>query len=236
MIPLLRSELSFPPVSQALLSPNGLLAAGGDLSPARLLEAYRHGIFPWFSHGEPILWWSPDPRMVLFPQEFRISHSLRKTLRKGAYEVRADTAFEAVMRECSAPREGPGGGTWIVEEMIEAYCELHRLGHAHSVEVWMDGELAGGLYGVALGRMFWGESMFSRRSDGSKIALAHLAAQLGKWDFGLIDCQMHTPHLASLGARAIRREEFVAQVQRLAALPGIAVPWRFERMFDAQSL
>jgi leucyl/phenylalanyl-tRNA--protein transferase len=236
MIPLLRPELSFPPVSQALRTPNGLLAAGGDLSPARLLEAYRHGIFPWFSTGEPILWWSPDPRMVLFPQEFHISHSLRKTLRKAAYEVRADTAFEAVMRACSAPRQGPGGGTWIVEEMIEAYCELHRLGYAHSVEVWMDGELTGGLYGVALGRMFWGESMFSRRSDASKIALAHLAAQLGKWEFGLIDCQMHTPHLASLGARAIRRDEFVAEVQRLAALPGIPAPWRFERLFAAQSL
>jgi leucyl/phenylalanyl-tRNA--protein transferase len=149
MIPLLKNDIFFPPVTQALRSPNGLLAAGGDLSATRLLEAYRHGIFPWFSEGEPILWWSPDPRMVLFPGEFNLSHSLRKTLRNGRYEVRTDYAFEQVMRACAAPREG-ANGTWIHEEMITAYCELHRMGYAHSVETWMDGELVGGLYGMAL--------------------------------------------------------------------------------------
>ncbi len=210
-------------------SPNGLLAAGGDLSVARLLEAYRHGIFPWFSAGEPILWWSPDPRMVLFPNEFKISNSLRKTLRNGRYEVRFDSAFEQVMRACAAPRKGDSsGGTWIHDEMIAAYSELHRLGHTHSVETWIEGELAGGLYGVALGRMFFGESMFSRRTDASKIALAHLAAQLEKWNFGMIDCQMNTPHLASLGAREIPRKEFIARLQDLINCSPVPV-WRFDK-------
>jgi leucyl/phenylalanyl-tRNA---protein transferase len=226
MIPLLRNDIIFPPVTQALRSPNGLLAAGGDLSAARLLEAYRHGIFPWFSEGEPILWWSPDPRMVLFPQEFKITRSLRKTLLNGCYEVRTDTSFEQVMRACAAPREGTSG-TWIHEEMIAAYCELHRLGYAHSVETWMDGELVGGLYGMALGRMFYGESMFSFRTDASKIALAHLAAQLDKWNFGLIDCQMNTPHLASLGAREIPRKEFIARLQDLINYTPVTA-WHFD--------
>ena len=226
MLPLLHYEIPFPPVTQALRSPNGLLAAGGDLSAPRLLEAYRHGIFPWFSEGEPILWWSPDPRMVLFPGEFKLSRSLRKTLRKGSHEVRMDTAFEQVMRACAAPREG-ASGTWIHEEMIDAYCELHRLGYAHSVETWMGGQLAGGLYGIALGRMFYGESMFSRRTDASKIALAHLAAQLKRWDFGMIDCQMNTPHLASLGAREIPRKEFIARLQELINYAPVTA-WRFD--------
>ena len=225
MIPLLHN-ISFPAVTQALRSPNGLLAAGGDLSTARLLEAYRHGIFPWYSEGEPILWWSPDPRMVLFPDEFKVSHSLRKTLRNGHYEVRFDSVFEQVMRACATPREG-ANGTWIHEEMIAAYCELHRLGYAHSVETWMDGELVGGLYGMSLGRMFYGESMFSRRSDASKIALAHLAAQLKRWNFGMIDCQMNTPHLASLGAREIPRKEFIARLQDLINCSPVPV-WRFD--------
>ncbi len=214
MIPLLRQDSPFPPLAQALAHPNGLLAAGGDLSVARLLDAYKHGIFPWFGKGDPILWWSPDPRMVLFPKEFKLSHSLRKTLHKGQFEVRTDSALEQVMRACAAPRKGEIG-TWIVEEMIAAYCELYRQGYAHSVEVWMEGELVGGLYGVAIGRMFYGESMFSRRSDASKIALAHLARQLERWNFGMIDCQMHTPHLASLGAREIPRDEFIARLQEL---------------------
>jgi leucyl/phenylalanyl-tRNA--protein transferase len=231
MIPLLRTDIPFPPVEQALRSPNGLLAAGGDLSADRLLGAYRQGIFPWFSEGEPILWWSPDPRMVLFPKEFKISNSLRKTLRNASYEVRTDTAFEQVMRACAAPREG-ANGTWIHEEMVAAYCELHRLGYAHSVETWMDGELVGGLYGMSLGRMFYGESMFSRRSDASKIALAHLAAQLEQWDFGMIDCQMNTPHLSSLGAREIPRGEFIHQLQKLTGLPAVAAPWRFDITFE----
>ncbi|GAB4115866.1 MAG: leucyl/phenylalanyl-tRNA--protein transferase [Sideroxydans sp.] len=218
--------MPFPPVAHALQHPNGLLASGGDLSPPRLLDAYRRGIFPWFSPGESILWWSPDPRMVLFPAEFRYSHSLRKTLRKGGYELRSDCAFERVMRACA---DRPGQGTWITAEMIDAYCALQRLGHAHSVEVWMNGELAGGLYGVALGGMFYGESMFSRQRDGSKIALAHLAAQWQRWHGtqGLIDCQMYTPHLASLGAREIPRTEFVARVQELINCSPVA-DFRFE--------
>jgi leucyl/phenylalanyl-tRNA--protein transferase len=226
MIPLLQNHTPFPPLQQALAYPNGLLAAGGDLSPARLLDAYRHGIFPWFSEGDPILWWSPDPRMVLFPSEIKISHSLRKTLRNGHYEVRTDTAFEQVMRACAAPREG-ASGTWIVEEMVAAYCELHKMGYGHSVETWMDGELVGGLYGMALGRMFYGESMFSLRTDASKIALAHLSAQLKRWDFGMIDCQMHTPHLATLGAREIPRSEFITRLQALIYQQPVG-DWQFD--------
>src|ERR1700674_2549731 len=161
MIPWLRGDAPFPPASKALKSPNGLLCAGGDLSPGRLIAAYRPGIFPWFSEGDPILWWSPDPRMVLFPGELKVSRSLRKAVARGAYETRVDTAFRAVMKECAAPRDGQAG-TWIMPEMIEAYERLHRLGFAHSVESWKDGDLVGGLYGLALGKVFFGESMFSR--------------------------------------------------------------------------
>lgn len=207
--------------------PNGLLAAGGDLMPERLLEAYRHGIFPWFSAGDPILWWSPDPRMVLFPEEFKISHSLHKTLRRGKYEVRIDSAFEQVMRACALPREGQDG-TWIQEDIVQAYVRLHHMGLAHSVETWMNDELAGGLYGVSLGRMFYGESMFSRKTDASKIALAHLALQLKRWNFGMIDCQMNTPHLASMGAREIPRRQFLARLQELIHYPNVASPWCFD--------
>ncbi len=227
MITLLHDNIPFPPLEQALLTPNGLLAAGGKLTPARLLDAYRHGIFPWFNADDPILWWSPDPRMVLFPEEFKISHSLRKTLRNRVYEVRTDTAFKQVMRACAAPRIKQTG-TWIHEDMIAAYTALHRMGHAHSVETWKDGELVGGLYGIAIGRMFYGESMFSRRSDASKVALAYLTAQLHRWNFGIIDCQMNTPHLASLGAREILRAEFVQRLQELIHYPDIASPWHFD--------
>ncbi len=226
MIPLLTSHSPFPPVEQALRQPNGLLAAGGGLSPARLLDAYRHGIFPWFSADDPLLWWSPDPRMVLFPREFKLSHSLRKTLRKGAYAVRTDSAFEHVMRACAAPRAGRDG-TWIHEDMIAAYSALQRMGYAHSVETWMDGELAGGLYGVSIGRMFYGESMFSRRPNASKIALAHLCRQLDIWGYDMIDCQMHTGHLASLGARLIPRTEFITRLQTYTRQTPPA-DWRFE--------
>lgn len=226
MIPWLDATTDFPPVTRALREPNGLLAAGGDLSVTRLLNAYRHGIFPWFNPGEPILWWSPDPRMMLVPEEFRISHSLRKTLHKQKFEVRFDTAFEAVMRACAAPRDGQAG-SWIHEDMIAAYCALHELGYAHSVESWQDNQLAGGLYGVAIGRMFYGESMFSRVSDASKVALAHLARQLERWDFGLIDCQMNTPHLASLGAREIPRTDFLARVQELVHCAPVT-RWQFD--------
>jgi leucyl/phenylalanyl-tRNA---protein transferase len=206
MISWLDGEAPFPPVERALRRPNGLLCAGGDLSPERLLGAYRHGIFPWFSEGEPILWWSPDPRMVLFPEELKISRSLARTLRRGRYEVRLDTAFASVIRECGQPRPGQNG-TWITAAMQQAYVRLHELGHAHSVETWIDGQLAGGLYGMAIGRAFYGESMFSRATDASKIALAHLARYLERRGFAVIDCQMKTAHLASLGAREIRRRE-----------------------------
>lgn len=226
MIPWLSGDAPFPPVETALAEPNGLLAAGGGLSPARLLVAYRHGIFPWFSPGDPVLWWSPDPRMVLVPDEFKLSRSLARVLRNGGFEVRCDTAFERVMRACAAPRPGQNG-TWIQEDMIAAYCTLHELGYAHSIETWRDGELAGGLYGVAIGRMFYGESMFSCEANASKVALAHLARQLERWDFKLIDCQMNTSHLASLGAREIPRAEFVARLQELVNCAPVT-NWRFD--------
>ena len=216
----------FPPVECALKSPNGLLAVGGDLSAHRLLDAYRHGIFPWFNPGDPILWWSPDPRMVLIPGEFKISRSLGRVLRKTACEVRLDTAFEQVMRSCAAPRKGHHG-TWIDESMISAYCTLHEQGYAHSVETWLDGKLVGGLYGVGIGRMFYGESMFSNVDNASKIALAHLARQLERWQFGMIDCQMNTPHLASLGAREIPRAEFIARLQELIHCTPVT-QWKFD--------
>ena len=219
-ISLIQNSTPFPPVELALTQPNGLLAVGGDLSPERLLDAYRHGIFPWFNEDDPLLWWSPNPRMVLFPKEFIISHSLRKILRKGNYEIRIDTAFEQVMRNCAAPRKGQAG-TWILENIITAYCELHHRGYAHSVETWVDRELVGGLYGIAIGKMFYGESMFSRKSNASKIAIAHLAKQLELWNFGMIDCQMNTPHLASLGAREIPREEFMQRLQKLINYPNV---------------
>ena len=215
MIPWLVDDAPFPPVAQALRTPNGLLCAGGDLSPARILAAYRHGIFPWFSAGEPILWWSPDPRMVLFPAEFRISRSLRKTLRNGDYTVRLDSSFAAVIDACAhTPRPGQPG-TWITPEMRRAYVELHELGWAHSVETWCGGQLVGGLYGLAIGRMFYGESMFSLQTDASKIAVAHLARFLESRDFGMVDCQMRTDHLASLGARQIPRTEFLGRLKVL---------------------
>src|SRR5687767_5187728 len=202
MIPWLRPGDPFPPVERALEEPNGLLAAGADLSLPRLIEAYENGIFPWYSDGQPLLWWSPDPRMVLFPEELEIPRSLRKRLARRDYEVTADTAFEEVIRGCAEPRRGHDG-TWITEEMIAAYVRLHRAGHAHSVETWIEGRLAGGLYGVALGRMYYGESMFTRVPDASKIALVHLVRQLERSGFGMIDCQMATAHLARFGAREI---------------------------------
>ncbi len=204
----------FPPVERALAEPNGLLALGGDLSPERILQAYRLGIFPWYSEGQPILWWSPDPRMVLYPQELHIHRSLAKIIRRGGYEVRVDTAFTRVMHACAEPRKDQGG-TWISPQMIAAYTRLHELGYAHSVETWIDGELAGGLYGLVLGRVFYGESMFARRNDASKIAFVHLVRQLQHWNFALIDCQMNTAHLARFGAREIPRAEFTRQLQQL---------------------
>jgi leucyl/phenylalanyl-tRNA--protein transferase len=224
MIPWLEKGAPFPPVRRALREPNGLLAAGGDLSPERLLEGYRHGIFPWFSDGDPILWWSPDPRMVLFPTELRVSRSLAKTLRNRSYEVRFDSAFRNVIESCAAPRKS-APGTWIDDAMIDAYSELHRLGHAHSVETWIEGELAGGLYGVALGSVFFGESMFSHVRDASKIALAALVARLKTDGFGLIDCQMHTRHLETLGAREIPRARFSRLLEELIHYPRSPGTW-----------
>jgi len=227
LIPWLDSGDPFPEVERALAEPNGLLAAGADLSLPRLLEAYRNGIFPWFSHDQPILWWSPDPRMVLFPAELKVSRSLARTLRNARFEVRADTAFDAVIEGCRQPRRGESG-TWITEEMAEAYGTLHRAGFAHSVETWLDGNLVGGLYGVALGRAFFGESMFARVSDASKVALVALARQLQHWGFGVIDCQMNTAHLASLGAREIPRAEFTRRLRELVHYAPVPVPWRLE--------
>jgi len=226
VIPWLTENDDFPPVQQALTQPNGLLAAGDSLAPARLLAAYRRGIFPWYSGDQPVLWWSPDPRMVLFPAEFRMPRSLAKRLRRRDYEIRIDTAFEGVMCACAAPR-GDGNGTWITHDMIAAYCELHRLGHAHSVETWIDGKLAGALYGIALGRMFYGESMFTSVPDASKIALAHLVHRLESRQFGMIDCQMNTAHLARFGAREIPRREFSQRLAELVNYPQTADAWRF---------
>ena len=220
----LRANDSFPPVEQALQSPNGLLAAGADLGTQRLLDAYKHGIFPWFSEGQPVLWWSPDPRLVLFLDELKVSRSLRKTLARQPFQVRADSAFRQVMLACAEPRTEEGG-TWITPEMLDAYCELHRLGYAHSIESWCEGELVGGLYGVALGRAFFGESMFARRADASKVALAHLVQYLRTLEFGLIDCQMYTSHLVSLGAREIARSEFCARLAKLVHFPQSNTHW-----------
>ncbi len=224
MIPWLHGDEPFPPVTQALRSPNGLLCAGGDLGPERLLDAYGHGIFPWFSEGDPILWWSPDPRMVLYPGELKVSRSLRRTIARGTYETRMDSAFRAVMEACSAPRDGQGG-TWIVPEMIDAYTRLNELGHAHSVESWCDGELAGGLYGVALGRVFFGESMFTRAPDASKVALAALVERLHGRGYRLIDCQQATAHLASLGAREIPRTAFAQLLRESIQYPPRGERW-----------
>ena len=225
MIPWLENTGAFPPLELALAEPNGLLCAGGDLSARRIIEAYLQGIFPWYGDGEPILWWSPDPRMVLVPSELRISRSLRKALRKGGHEVRLDFDFAAVIRACAgAPRRGQAG-TWITAAMQDAYCALHELGFAHSVETWLNGRLVGGLYGLAIGRMFYGESMFAHATDASKIALAHLTRFLEKRGFGLIDCQMKTPHLASLGGREIPRREFIAQLRDLTAMPPLRGRW-----------
>lgn len=223
--------MPFPPAGQALEHPNGLVCAGLELTPERVLEAYCGGIFPWFNEGQPVLWWSPDPRMVLFPDEFRLHRSLRKTLRRGGYTVTCDLAFDRVMRACAEPRPDQDG-TWISDEMRAVYGELHRRGVAHSVETWVEGELVGGLYGLALGRVFFGESMFARVTDASKIAFAHLVTQLTRWGYGLIDCQQETAHLASLGARPIPREDFLGTLARL--LNSEADPTRMEAACSAR--
>ncbi len=217
----------FPDPSQALTSPDGLLAFGGDLSPARLLAAYARGIFPWFNADEPILWWSPDPRCVFDVERLRPGRSLRRQLGRRPWTFTLDHAFDAVVEACAAPRDQQTG-TWIIPAMAAAYGRLHRLGHAHSVEAWEDGRLVGGLYGVAIGRLFCGESMFSRESGGSKLALMALARQLRSWNFPLIDAQVTNPHLLSLGAREIDRRPFLDEVARLVIQPGRPGSWRSE--------
>lgn len=224
VIPWLQDDSPFPPVSKALKSPNGLLCAGGDLSPQRLVDAYSHGIFPWYSEGDPILWWSPDPRMVLIPGELRVSRSLRRAVARGTYEIRFDTAFGSVMEACAEPRDGQAG-TWILPEMVAAYTRLHVRGLAHSVESWQDGELVGGLYGLALGDAFFGESMFSRATDASKVALVALVERLQAAGCRVIDCQQATPHLASLGAREIPRAAFVRLLQESIQYPPSGTRW-----------
>jgi len=212
----------FPPLEQALEEPSGLLAAGGDLSPERLIAAYRRGIFPWYSPGQPVLWWSPDPRAVLFPEEFHCTRSLAKTLRNGGFSYSMDVDFAAVIDGCAAPRAA-SPGTWITSDMRAAYLELHRLEHAHSIEIWRDGALVGGLYGVRLGGVFFGESMFSRERDASKAALAHLVAVCRRNSLAVIDCQLPSRHLTTLGSRAIPRSQFQALLREHARTPSAAL-------------
>lgn len=215
----------FPPPSEALTEPNGLLAAGGDLTPERLLAAYTQGIFPWYQDGQPILWWSPDPRAVLTPDELKVSRSLRRSVAKRGFEFRVDTEFEAVLAACAAPRNY-GAGTWITDEMAAAYANMHRLGWAHSFETWHDGRLAGGLYGVAIGRVFFGESMFTRVRDASKVALVHAVAYLRERGFELIDCQVASAHTLSLGAKEIPRAAFLQRLAKLCNPLGKPRIWR----------
>ena len=222
----LSDEIVFP--SPDLAEEDGLLAVGGDLSEERLLLAYSLGIFPWYSEEMPILWWSPDPRLVLIPSEMRMSRSLRQTIRRRTYRVTFDTAFEKVITNCAAVPRRDGGGTWITDDMVEAYCRLHEDGFAHSVESWHGDELAGGLYGVSLGAAFFGESMFSERSDASKVALAGLARRLGSLQGAFIDCQVVTAHLVSLGAREVPRKKFTAMLRRALEAPFPPGKWESE--------
>lgn len=207
----------FPNVELALIDPNGLLAVGGDLHPNRLLRAYRSGIFPWYTKDQPILWWSPNPRSVLFPQKLKVSRSFRKTIKKKAFQITLDTSFHEVIQACAnSPRTGQAG-TWITDDMIQAYKHLHKAGFAHSAEAWFNGELAGGLYGVAVGKVFFGESMFSKRTDASKIAFYYLVRQLQRWGFMLIDCQVQSEHLDSLGAESIPRPSFIQMLNQFCS-------------------
>lgn len=227
MFRLNRHDLHFPPVDRA--SPEGLLAVGGDLRPERLLEAYRHGIFPWYNDDQPILWWSPDPRAVLFPDKLHISHSLKRRLRQDVFTVTLDTSFRTIMEQCAGPRpQYPDGGTWITGDMLDAYTRLHELGYAHSVETWQDSRLVGGLYGVAIGGAFFAESMFTRVDDASKVALVRLVRQLQAWDFRLIDCQQFSSHVARFGAEEISRRDFIAHLSEAVKLPDRRGPWKFD--------
>jgi leucyl/phenylalanyl-tRNA---protein transferase len=221
----LRTDTPFPPIESALRDPNGLLAASPDLSAIRLLDAYRRGIFPWYTEGQPVLWWSPDPRMVLPVEEFRLSRSLRRVVSRQRFDVRVDTAFRAVIERCAdTPRAGQAG-TWITPDVVAAYSALYTNGFAHSVEAWRDGQMVGGLYGVAIGRMFFGESMFAQESDASKVALVQLVAMLRFKGFPLIDCQQETDHLASFGARPMPRREFAERLSALVHSPAPGGGW-----------
>ena len=221
------NDLRFPPVD--LATPEGLLAVGGDLRPERLLEAYRHGIFPWYSDDQPILWWSPDPRTVLFPDKLHISRSLKRSLRSGLFTVTLDRCFRDVMQHCARPRpQYPDGGTWITPEMLEAYRRLHELGYAHSIETWQEGQLVGGLYGVALGGVFSAESMFTRVPDASKVALVSLVRQLQTWGFRLMDCQQSSPHVMALGAEDIPRRDFLNHLTAALLLPDRQGHWQLD--------
>ncbi len=218
-------DQAFPKLEQALNEPNGLLAVGGCLSPQRLIKAYKQGVFPWFNPGEPILWWSPDPRLVLFPAHLNISRSLGKTLRKRLFDIRYDSAFHQVISACAAPRS-QSGGTWITDNMAQAYLTLHQQGVAHSFEAWQDEQLVGGLYGVAIGQVFFGESMFHRKTDASKVVFAHLVQQLSAWGYRLIDCQVTSQHLLSLGAEEIRRQQFARLLDEFCAHPPHPQAWQ----------
>lgn len=219
-----RWQATLPPAGRALQEPDGLLAAGGELDTPTLLAAYRAGIFPWYSDGQPVLWWSPDPRTVFFPARFHVSRSLARTLRRRSFEVSLDRDFAGVMRACGPERRGETA-TWITPAMLGAYTRLHAQGHAHSVECWRDGEMVGGVYGVAIGRVFFGESMFSRVTDASKVALALLCRALERWGYGLFDCQMASPHLESLGAVSLPRAHFRSLLDDLIPQPPLPAAW-----------
>ena len=226
-------DAPFPPTGEALDSPNGLLAWGGDLHPQRLLAAYRSGIFPWYSEGQPLLWWSPAPRCVIFPDQVHLSRRTRRRYNSGAYSLSADTAFDDVVAACAAPRSHDAG-TWITADMRRAYGGLHRMGFAHSLEVWREGELCGGIYGLAIDAVFFGESMFSRCVDASKIALVALCRQLHAWNYGLLDCQVGNPHLFRMGGLQIGREAFEEWLEHLAQQPGVPGSWRERVRFEAR--
>lgn len=215
----------FPPAEQALEEPDGLLAVGGSLAPRRLLHAYRNGIFPWYNEGEPILWWSPNPRLTLLPDRLRVSRSLRKILRRQEFQISFDRAFEAVIEGCAAPRP-KAADTWITPEMKSAYIAMHQMGIAHSVESWYDNELVGGLYGIAIGQVFFGESMFSRRSNASKTAFAVFVPALIEWNYALVDCQIYTGHLAGFGAEEMPRSDFLTLLNRYCERPASPQAWK----------
>ncbi len=232
LIPWLDETFEFPDIKGALDDPNGLLAAGGDLNPLRLLNAYRNGIFPWFDDHQPILWWSPDPRAVILPEHIHISRSLAKHIRRDDFRISFDEAFSDVVQACAAPRSY-SDGTWITDEMHAAYCEIHRMGYAHSLEVWQQDSLIGGLYGISLGKLFFGESMFSNTTNGSKIALVALAKQLQSWQFPLIDCQIPNPHLSSMGAIEISRADFTKYLNNFAGLVHPTGQWHYQLALEA---